>query len=173
MIEVPKSSLRLVGLGLSAFLCSLICFGFLVFIPWDAVALTILGFGLLFLTWAILALYVAHFSPSVAYRFSPAGLYMGDQAIPAFTWDQVKGATLMRGKRRSSVAVILADNTAFNTAGLLPSWLATFLGRPTDKDFALTNMDTSMPLGPFLDLIQTHLDTYGQIKLANLSNKES
>ena len=109
-------------------------------------------------------------SPSIAYRFTPEGLYLGQQTAPAFHWDQVRGATLNRGKRRTGVTLVFYDRATINTAGLLPSWLAGFLGRPTDQDMALTNMDTSMALTPFLDLIQNHLDTYGQINLTNLAN---
>jgi len=94
------------------------------------------------------------------------GLYAGNQDRPAFTWDQVAGATLSRGKRRSSVTVVLKEGETLNTQGLPHPWLETFLGRPTDRDFAFTNMDTSLDLGTFLDLIGPYFHTYGGSNLS-------
>lgn len=118
-------------------------------------------FCALFLLWSLAAGWTALMQPKIAYRLNDTGLFIGDQSVPAFTWGQVRGATLVRGKRRSAVAVILEDPQALNTAGLMPAWRATFLGRPTDRDIPLTNMDTNLGLEEFLDLIGPYFHTYG------------
>jgi len=100
----------------------------------------------LFLAWAIAALWIALRQPTNAYRLTEEGLYIGAQSSPAFTWDQVKGATLMRGKRRSHITVVLVETATLNRAGLIPDFLAALLGRPSDRDVALSNMGTAMDL---------------------------
>ena len=127
--------------------------------------LMLVFFAFVFAAWSIAAGLVALRMGKIAYSFDAQGLYLGHQSQPAFFWADVKGATLMRGKRRSAVAIVLTKGANLNTKGLLPFWLAQLLGRPTDRDIALTNMDTRYQLQPFLDLIRHHLDTYGQIKL--------
>lgn len=120
-------------------------------------------FAAVFLAWTVAAFWVIRQQPALAYRLRPEGLYVGDQGEPAFAWDQVSGATVVRGKRRSSLIVVLDETEALNPAGLLPSWLAMFLGRPTDADLALTNMDTALDLKTFLDLIGPYFHTYGPV----------
>lgn len=158
---VKASRLRLIGLALSAFVCALAAVVLAFVVPFVAVL------ALLFVAWTGACLAALYMQSSVAYRFDGQGVYLGDQPQPAFCWRDVKGATLARGKRRSAVAIVLNDDIELRDAGLLPPWLATFLGRPTDRDLALTNMDTTWQLQPFLDLIQGHLDTYGQIRMEN------
>ena len=165
-IEIQSSRTRLLALAIFALFC--FAAGLLNLTPlfsgeaeftfWVYVFMGLCG---LFLVWCGLSAWVALSQPKVAYRFAEEGVYLGNQPEPAFTWDQVKGATLARGKRRSSVVVVLDDPGALNRAGLLPDWLATFLGRPTDKDLALTNMDTAVDLATFLDLIGPYFHTYG------------
>ena len=165
-IEIQASRTRLIALSGFAFLC---CVGGLLNLSpvlsgravSDFWALVFIVFCCLFLAWGVLAAWVAWRTPRVAYRLSKEGLFLGDQAAPAFTWDQVRAATLIRGKRRSAVAVILEPGEQLNSAGLMPNWLASFLGRPTDPYLALTNMDTRVDLATFLDLIGPYFHRYG------------
>ena len=168
---VSFSGRRLLALGLVAAVCALPMAGFTALtlgiepaINWTLTLIS-LGLTLLMEAYALVAFHALWHAGPVAYRFGQDGLYLGEQEAPAFLWKEVKGATLARGKRRSAVAIILNDEAGVNARGLLPAWLATFLGRPTDKDLALTNMDTTWKLQPFLDLIQHHLDTYGHTSL--------
>lgn len=165
-LEIETSRKRLIALSVFALFCfvgglmnlSPVLYGREVSTFWAGVFLL---FCILFLVWSILSAWIAFRSPRVAYRLSKEGLFLGDQPEPAFTWGQVRGATLSRGKRRSSVTVVLEADARLNTAGLLPDWVATFLGRPTDKDFAFTNMDTTLDLATFLDLIGPYFLNYG------------
>lgn len=170
-IEIETSRTRLVALAVFA----LICFGggLLNLTPLFAgdVDLSVWAYVfalicLLFLAWAVAAIWVVCTQPKIAYRLNPRGVFLGDQATPAFTWGQVRGATLAQGKRRSALVIILENSEDLNLSGLHPSWLATFLGRPTDRDLALTNMDTPLDFKTFLDLIEPYLHTYGPQPLA-------
>ncbi len=165
-IEIETSRKRLIALSIFALFC---CVGGLLnlypVLQGQAVSTFwaggVLLFCFLFLLWSVLAAWVAWRAPRIAYRLGKEGLFLGTQTSPAFTWDQVRGATLVRGKRRSAVAVVLSQDQRLNTDGLMPDWLATFLGRPTDRDLALTNMDTTLDLATFLDLIGPYFHTYG------------
>ena len=167
-LEIESSRRRLIGMAIFGVVCAL--GGALNLLPilntgvngWTymiaALCLGLLG-------WAGLAAFVALRLPKYMYRLTAAGLFLGDAAEPAFSWDQVKGATLVRGKRRSAVAVILEDAGHLPSTDLLPSWQATALARPTERDISLTNVDTKLSLEVFLDLIGPYLRTYGQASL--------
>lgn len=168
---IEFSGKRLLALGLIAAVCALPTAGFAVMtlgiqpaINWT---LTLISFALTLLMggYAAASFYALWRASPIAYRFDADGVYLGERQSPTVRWADVKGATLARGKRRSAVVLVLNEGAIVDAEGLLPVWLTTFLGRPTDKDFALTNMDTTWQLQPFLDLIQHHLDTYGSISL--------
>ena len=170
-IEIETSRTRLVALAVFA----LICFGggllnltplFVQDMDLTVWAYVFGLFCLLFLAWAIAAIWVACTQPKIAYRLNPHGLFLGNHTKPAFTWAQVRGATLARGKRRNALVIILENSAGFYPVDLYPRWLSTFLGRPTDRDLALTNMDTRLDFKTFLDLIEPYLNTYGPQPLA-------
>ena len=166
-IRIPASRRRLLGLAVSGLVCataSLYCGGQLLPSgpgPWVG-ALVFGLFGGLFALWAGLALWVAWRQPAAAYRLDATGLYVGDTPVPAFTWPQVAGVTLSQGKRRSHLTVVLMADADLHRQGLLPDWLATFLGRPVARDLALTPMDTATNFATFLDLIGPYFRTYAR-----------
>ena len=165
-IDIPASRTRLTALAVFALFCfaggllnlTPLLSGQVAFTPW---AYIFIGFCGLFLLWGLTAAWIALTQPPLAYRLTPQGLFIGRQDQSAFTWDQVRGATLSRGKRRSSITVVLIEGAQLHRPGLLNPWLASFLGRPTDRDLALTNMDTKLDWATFLDLIGPFFHTYG------------
>ncbi len=119
----------------------------------------------LFAVWAICAFWIGLRQHETAYRLTEEGVYFGNQSDPAFQWKEIQGARLVRGKRRSYVAIILKDGAKFNRAGILPDLIATFLGKPTDSGVVVSNVDTRIDFSTLLDLIRPFLRTYGLSEL--------
>ncbi|MGB0717926.1 MAG: hypothetical protein ACPGO7_01210 [Alphaproteobacteria bacterium] len=119
----------------------------------------------LFAVWAICAFWIGLRQHEIAYRLTEEGVYFGNQSDPAFQWKEIQGARLVRGKRRSYVAIILKDGAKFNRAGILPDLIATFLGKPTDSGVVVSNVDTRIDFSTLLDLIRPFLRTYGLSEL--------
>lgn len=168
VLEIKTSRKRLIGMALFGLACAL--GGALNLLPalnmgsngWPWI---IGGLCLGLLVWSALAAFVALRLPPLAYRLTPEGLFYDSAQAPVFTWDQVRGATLVRGKRRSAVAVILDAADHLTSPDILPGWQATALARPVERDVTLTNVDTNLSLEMFLDLIAPYLHTYGQASL--------
>ncbi len=163
-IRIPASRRRLLGLAVSGLICaaaSLYCT--LQLLPSALGAALVFGlFGGLFSLWAGLALWVAWQQPTTAYSLDATGLYLGEARVPAFTWRQVAGVTVSRGKRRSHLTVVLRIDANLHRQDLPPDWIATFLGRPVARDLALTPMDTAIDFAAFLDLIGPYFRTYAR-----------
>lgn len=119
----------------------------------------------LFAAWAISAFWIGVRQNEIAYRFTNEGVFFGNQADPAFQWREIQGASLVRGKRRSYIAIILKDGAKFNRAGILPDLIATFLGKPTDIGVVVSNVDTRLDFSTLLDLIRPFIHTYGLSEL--------